>query len=137
VSTYATVQDVQDRYEGTAPDGRVQTYLNDAETMLRVQVAGLAGRAAAGDLDPELVRLVVVTAVLRHLRNPEGYVSESDGDYSYSRGPAAASTGRVTFTADELAMLRAPADRAAGWATVRAGLPVDRLGPARCREARS
>lgn len=130
MSTYATAQDVLDRYEGTAPEEKVQRHLDDAETLLPAKVPRLAERVAGGDLDPELVRLVLVWAVLRYLRNPQGFASESDGDYSYSRGAAGAAIGgRVTFLADELSMLREARDTTAiGWGTVRTVLPADRGG---------
>jgi hypothetical protein len=129
VSEFATVQDVTKRYEGTAPADVVQVQLDDAELLLRQpgKVPDLADRITAGDLDPELVRLVLVWAVCRYLRNPEGYKAESDGDRSVSHGLAG--VGRVEFTAEELAMLRGARDTTqVGWGTVRTVLPPDRAG---------
>lgn len=130
MSTYATVQDVLSRYEGTAPADTVQQHLDDAEVLLRQpgKVPDLADRIAAGDLDPDLVKLVLVWAVLRHLRNPEGYRAESDGDRSVSHGLAG--PGHIEFTAEELAMLRGARNTTdvAGWGTVRTTLPPDRAG---------
>lgn len=129
MSTYATVQDVLARYEGTAPADRVQVQLDDAELLLQQpgKVPDLAARIGAGDLDADLVRLVLVWAVCRYLRNPEGYKAESDGDRSVSHGTVG--QGRVEFTTEELAMLRgARATTDVGWGTVRTVLPPDRAG---------
>jgi hypothetical protein len=127
---YATTQDVTDRYEGTADPARVDLYLADAERLLLRAVPDLPARVTAGDVDVELIAMIEAQAVIRHLRNPAGYTSESDGDYSYSRGSAAASAaGRILFLPDELALLRPTATPpASGWGTVRTVLPPDRAG---------
>jgi hypothetical protein len=84
---YATVEDVRKRMKRplTPEEEALATQLlDDAETRIRVRVRDLDTRAA----DPEYLKLVVLVeanAVLRVLRNPEGYRSEADGDYSYSR----------------------------------------------------
>jgi hypothetical protein len=82
---YATVDDVVARFRPLTPEEEAlaATLLDDAETRIRFRVRDLDSRVA----DPEyhkLVVLVEVGAVLRVLRNPEGYRSESDGDYSYT-----------------------------------------------------
>jgi hypothetical protein len=90
---YATVEDVQKRFDRpmTLEEEALATQLlDDAETRIRVRVRDLDARVA----DPEYLKLVVLVeanAVLRVLRNPEGYRSEADGDYSYSRLLAVAS----------------------------------------------
>lgn len=118
-SSLATVQDVLDRYEGTASPGRVAVLLADAEADLAASVPDMAARIAAGTLDAGRVRRVLVWAVIRYLRNPEGYVFESAGDRSVSRGAAgAAAAGKVTFTAADLAGLLPAAARGTGWGTI-------------------
>lgn len=101
----ATVEDVQRFYESpiTADaESRVQGLLDAAEAKLLRQRRGLRSWIEDGSVDAELVTWALVSAVLRVLRNPAGYASESVGDLSYRLSTAAA-TGLLTFTAEELA----------------------------------
>ena len=52
------------------------------------------------DLDPAIVKIVEAEAVLRIVRNPEGYLEESDGNYSYVLGRDSAGSLSV-ITGDE------------------------------------
>lgn len=101
----ATVEDVQRFYEAPiTPESepRVQALLNVAESKLLTLRPGLRAALEAGTLDPDLVVWALASAVLRVLRNPAGYASETVGDLSYRlNGPAA--SGVLTFTAEELA----------------------------------
>jgi hypothetical protein len=123
---YATLDDVEAAYEGAVPD-RAQNVLDTAHVMLDAIVADIPGRLALTEddddyatlrLDAAVVKVVVVEAVMRRLRNPKGYTSERDGDYGYSYGRPGSASDRKTprstwFTDEELALL-APR----GWATV-------------------
>lgn len=129
MATYVTVQDVTDRYEGTADPDRVQVLIDDAERILLRRIPTLAAALTAGDVDQDDVRYAVAHAVMRVLRNPEGYTSEAGGDYSYSRGAAAAQhAGRLVFLEDELAPLLPDRAGTAWPGTVRTPLPPDRAG---------
>ncbi len=70
---------------------------------------------------PEAVRAVVLAVAERRLRNPEGFVSEMAGEYSY-RLPEAASAG-VSFRPDELTTIRQAAGRT-GLVSVPVARPV-------------
>lgn len=132
MATYATPQDVLDRYEGTASTGTVQKHLDDAERKLlgdlRRAGVDLVARVDAGDVDAADVEYVLASAVIRYLRNPEGYTFESAGDRSVSRG-SNAGAGRIAFLPDELAQFMSAAARGLGWGTVR----TPRVGPVPAR----
>lgn len=82
-----------------------QTFLDDAWVMFRrhFDLLGVdveASIAADTDLAADVVR-VLVTAVLRVMKNPDGLSQESIDDYTYRRDEAT-SAGLLYFTADEL-----------------------------------
>ncbi|MFR9803655.1 Gp19/Gp15/Gp42 family protein [Pseudonocardia sp. RS010] len=64
----------------------------------------IATRVDVSSVDESIVNLVKAEALLRLIRNPEGYVSETDGNYAYERNPATAS-GRLHITDEEWAWL--------------------------------
>jgi hypothetical protein len=51
--------------------------------MIRRRVPTLDALVDAGTVDPDDVVQVESDAVLRLVRNPDGYLSESDGNYTY------------------------------------------------------
>jgi hypothetical protein len=76
--------------------------LDRVSALIRSRIPGIDARIAA---DPNLGVLaagVVADAVLRVMRNPEGYVSEQIGAYSYSR---ASTVGGLSLTDAEWALL--------------------------------
>jgi len=89
MATYATANDVAARW-GKDPGSLdsalttlITTRLADAERMLKRRITDLDDQAAADDdFQAEVVR-VECEAVLRLARNPEGYQSEGDGNYTY------------------------------------------------------
>jgi hypothetical protein len=64
----------------------------------------ITSRLSGGQLSANFYKRVIANAVLRVLRNPEGYTSESEGGYSYGLR-ATVSSGDLWFTDDEIAML--------------------------------
>lgn len=99
--SYATPEDVQTRLgkELTAEEiTLVTTRLTDVERMLLRRV-DLAAGIAAEEIDVE-----DVDAVLRLVRNPDGYASETDGTYGYSFSREMAS-GRLEVLPHEWAVL--------------------------------
>ena len=117
----ATPQDVYDRMPPGMehpPEAYVQTLLNDAERTLLAKCAGLLARAdlPTSDpthVDPALIVQVEAAMVLRLLGDPEGYaakgyVSETDGNYSYRLSDSASSPDRLAPTDDELGLLGCP-----------------------------
>lgn len=86
-----------------------ETYLADAWRDVRRAIPDLVTRLDAAtdtDLRDETVK-VLVTAVLRVLKNLDGMRSESIDDYSYTRAAEAAS-GLLEVTEAELNKLRIP-----------------------------
>lgn len=90
----ATVDDVQDRLDRELTDDEKRlaaTLLEDVEAIIRSRVRNLLRRAAADESYRQIVVMVEANAVLRVLRNPEGYRQETEGNYSYSLNAAVAS----------------------------------------------
>lgn len=101
-----TYQQVVNHYEGDPAELGSQTYV---ETKIGQTVRKLASRLgtrieariASGRLDPDLFRDVVAEAVLRVVRNPEGFTTEQQGNYQYGLRASVAS-GLLMFTDDNL-----------------------------------
>lgn len=106
--------DLEASYEGQLDldneDEWYQQKIDEAVRLLLRKVPNVAARMAAYDettgagLDPEFVKDKVVGAVIRVLRNPDGYESETEGQYGYKFNKAEASAN-VWYTQDELADL--------------------------------
>jgi hypothetical protein len=105
----AGASDVEARWRALSAGERVRTatLIEDASAILRSKVSRLDGRIADATLDPILVRSAVVSAVIRALRNPEGYRQEVNGDNSVTYA-GDGTPGEITFTPDEVMRL-APA----------------------------
>lgn len=111
---YATVDDVQNAYEQPIPDDLatfVATQLEVANTLLDARVPSLASRLTSAPGLAVLARHAVVVAVLRVLRNPDGFKGEHGGEYGYYYGTEA-SSGRVAFSAEDLQDLMPSGNRA-------------------------
>lgn len=108
MSVWASVADIEAVYEEEVPD-RAAALLDNAETLLQALVPTIAARITSEDLNPDLVRMTLVDAVIRVLRNPRGFSWEREGDYSYglplNRGKDPG-TGGITFHQSELERLR-------------------------------
>lgn len=104
---YATFEDVEVRFfRELAPEERplVEARLDDAERKIRARIPDLDDRAA---LDPNFQATVVAVtadAVIRLVRNPEGYVQETDGNYTYMLSQSGA-TGSLSILPEEWADL--------------------------------
>jgi len=89
----ATVDDVQAWYNRELDEDErrlAQTLLNGVEAKIRRRIRNLTARAAADSDFREIVVMVEANAVLRVLRNPEGYRQETEGNYGYSLNAAVA-----------------------------------------------
>jgi len=88
--------------------------LNDVVAFIQQRFPSVEGRLASGTLLVRNYERVVCDAVLRIVRNPEGYSSESEAGYSYGLRAAVAS-GNLWLTQDDIDTLtgsgsyRAPA----------------------------
>lgn len=78
--------------------------LAEAERMIRRRVPGLDSKVTDGDIDAADVVQIEADAVLRYMRNPEGYLSETDGNYTYMLQQGA-TPGRVSILPEEWAVL--------------------------------
>lgn len=107
MTTYATANDVADRLGrdlDTSEARIVAARLNDVELMIKARIPDLATRVTAGAPTAATVAMVEADVVLRLLRNPEGIVGETDGNYSYQLNWANV-TGRLMITDEEWALL--------------------------------
>jgi len=104
---YATPDDVQLRFNRELdPDERqsVEVRLDDVEEMIRLRVPDLDAKIEDGSIRRRLVVAVECEAVLRLIRNPDGFTEETDGNYSYSISAKVAS-GQLTIEPDEWKLL--------------------------------
>lgn len=104
----ATFEDVNTRFyrEIDSKDRPlVEARLMDAEVKIRRRIPDLDLRIQE---DPTLLPVVVAVccdAVIRLIHNPEGFLQETDGNYSYMREQGLASSTRLEITPDEWADL--------------------------------
>lgn len=110
MATYATVDDLRASYfEGDLPESlndKLEVKLDEAEEILRSYVPGgdLAAWVAAGHTNPDRLRMVLCSMVLRVVRNPTGAATQSAGPFSMSLDKAVAS-GRLWLTRDDRRLL--------------------------------
>lgn len=90
MTTYASATDVTNRLGrdvsgNTALITLITTRLADVERLLKRRITDLDAQIAADPptIDVEDVKQVESEAVLRLARNPEGFISETDGTYTY------------------------------------------------------
>lgn len=113
---YADQRDVADAYEGDitqAMSARVSYLLDQVSARLTAAIPALPGWVTGGQVDPALPRGVVVDAVLRLLRNPDGSVtrSQSVDGFSVSTSYSRSQPQSGLFDPSELALLVPPAGR--------------------------
>lgn len=104
---YATTADVEARLGRPLDDAEeviANSRLNDAELILRVAIPDLDDRVAASPTYEQTVIMVEADMVIRLLKNPDGFIQESDGNYSYMRSQALA-TGRLQVLPEEWDLL--------------------------------
>ncbi|AWT53861.1 Gp19/Gp15/Gp42 family protein [Mycolicibacterium smegmatis] len=103
---YATPSDVSARLGRPLTDDeetQVETFLEDAEIEIRSRIPDLNTRAE----DPGYLQRVVrveASAVTRLIRNPDGYIGETDGNYSYQLNWRL-NTGQIEITDQEWSLL--------------------------------
>jgi hypothetical protein len=104
---YASSSDVQSRLgRELTPEETplVNTRLADAERMIRRRIPDLDAKVTAGTIAEADVVQVEADAVLRLVRNPDGIVSETDGNYTHMISPALV-TGKLEITREEWSAL--------------------------------
>jgi hypothetical protein len=83
---YATSSDVAVRWARTPTveeTALIDVKLADVHRMIRRRIPDLDALVLSGEIDRDDVVRVESDTVLRFLRNPEGFVSETDGNYTY------------------------------------------------------
>lgn len=109
MAPYATLADVEARYENTIPARReawVQTLLDEAINLLDARLPTLRARYDAGDVAPTLVKKIVVDAVLWVVRAPSPETGDQLAASVASRQRPATNPAVIEFTAAELASLQ-------------------------------
>lgn len=104
---YASAADVEARLGRTLDPSETQivnTRLNDVELMIRNRIPDLDIKVSTGVIDPQLVVMVECDAILRLVRNPDGFTAETDGNYSYQISKEVAS-GKLDILSGEWALL--------------------------------
>lgn len=104
---YATFEDVQLRFfRELTPEEQplVEQRLQDVENKIRRRIKDLDERVMDDPGYEDLVRQVCADAVIRLVRNPEGYIQETDGNYTYQLS-ATSADGRLTILPEEWADL--------------------------------
>lgn len=102
-----TVEEIDSRYEDTIPADKtawVQQKTDAAVRELLNMIPTLQSRVDTQAIDREFVVDKVADAVLRVVRGPEGYASESEGEYSYKLNARVVS-GDLWFPEEDLLQL--------------------------------
>lgn len=103
---YAVLTDVQARLGRplTADEQtQVPTLLADTEILIKARISDLADKVEDNDY-LAIVKMVESNVVRRLIRNPDGYTSETDGDYTYQINYKLAS-GDLQITDQEWSLL--------------------------------
>lgn len=100
----ASTTDLEDRWRPLVGQEvtNAETFLDDAWAMLLSRRPSLDADLDAGTVSTANAIRVVSAMVLRVMKNPEGYDSETIDDYTYRRN-AIISTGALHVTTEELA----------------------------------
>ena len=105
--TLAKFEDVQSRFHrGIEEELRqlVETRLQDAEVKIRRRIKDLDERIFKDSYLEDVVVRVCADAVIRLIKNPDGFVQETDGNYTYMLSQALAE-GDLTISSEEWADL--------------------------------
>ena len=103
----ATFEDVEVRFFRDLTEEErplVESRLADAENKIRMKIPNLDELIIRNPALADTVVRVCSDAVIRLVRNPEGYVQETDGNYTYMLSHSSAD-GRLTILPEEWADL--------------------------------
>ncbi|AKF14184.1 head-to-tail adaptor [Mycobacterium phage Luchador] len=105
--SYATAEDVVELW-AKEPEPEVMALITrrlaQVERMIRRRITGLDAKVTASPTFKQDLIDIEADAVLRLVRNPEGYMSETDGAYTYQLSTDL-QTGKLTITDDEWEIL--------------------------------
>jgi hypothetical protein len=108
-NTYATVEDLARVWDGRIKDGdeeRVLQLLTYAHALLRAKAPVVDTRFDAGSLDPALLQMVLVNAVIRVLNNPRGVQGAGTGETNFYYAQSGSERfGTLYIDDDELSLL--------------------------------
>jgi hypothetical protein len=123
ITTFADVEDFAKRDIPSSDQTWVEGKIDEAEALIETYVGDIDDWIAV-DPDRRESKIILVTCrmVDRVLKNPEGYNTESDGDYSYGRFGALAS-GEIHVWRADLRILGLGARRRFG--SIRLHLPPE------------
>lgn len=100
--------DLQNRYEGDLSakfsDAYLDTKIEDAVALIEGTCPTVPARLLSGALLPNNYKRIVADIILRVVRNPGGFASESEGGVSYSMQPVVAS-GNLWLTQQDIDLL--------------------------------
>lgn len=117
------VDDVQLGFKPTIPEEDepyVTELIEEAEITLESRIGDLDRWVNADPKKLKRVRLVLKHMIRRLLISPDGLLSETDGDYTYTRARELVGTGAVRVIQDDLRLLGIARGRAR---SIRVGLP--------------
>lgn len=109
---------IRSRYSKPIPEAQnawLAQLIADAEDVLVQAISSLPERIGTGEVPLIRVQRIVAAAVLRVLRNPDGYSqwSRTTGPFTESVSrPSQGASGEILYTEAELAALRPVADTA-------------------------
>lgn len=104
---YASPSDVAVRWARTPSaeeSALIGVRLDDVERMIRRRIPDLTAKVTSGVIALADIKQVEADSVLRLVRNPEGYLSETDGSYTYMLQSDLA-TGKLMVSPEEWEML--------------------------------
>lgn len=104
---YATADDVAELLGRELTESEttiVNRRLEHVEDLIITRIPDIAEQIADTPRIGRLLTMVEVDAILRLIRNPEGYTQETDGNYSYSIDGRVAS-GRISILPEEWQLL--------------------------------
>lgn len=116
----AIVRDLEDRMRRTFDTDEdlswAESVLNEASTLVRAESGKdwLDPDDATSVLAPDIVKTITVRVAQRAIQNPDGYSSESAGDYSYQRN-GVGGDGSLFLTEWEKEMLGKVAGKSKLW----------------------
>lgn len=100
---YASLEDVEVRFFRPLTEEErplVEARVRDAEDKIRLRIPDIDARVVERPELADVIARICADAVIRLVRNPEGYVQETDGNYTYMLAQTH-TDGKLSITPDE------------------------------------